>query len=505
MSATDEKKSALPVDGIAPDTPVRTSRSDNEELGVKETSDLVVVCPAHTTDAKILRRIDWHIIPAVSVLYVLAFLDRVNIGNARSFSLAEDLGLKGNQFNTALTIFFIPYVLFEIPSNVLLKKWSPRIWLSACCIGFGLITVFQGFVQNFAGILVTRFLLGVFECGMFPGCFYLISMWYKRSEAQKRYSFFFSSTSLAGAFGGLLASAIGKMDGVRNYSGWRWIFILEGLITVVFGILFLFTFPSFPEESKWLTPEELVYVKARLRADQGDNGADSKMKWSDVVTVMKDYKIWLGGFMYFGMIVPAYGFAYFAPTIVGTYKYSAIKTQLYTVPPWAAAFVFAMVVATASDATRHRFLYTFIPICISISGLVILMLVHNNLPLQYGALFLTAMGCYSAMPVIVCWFSMNLGGHRRRAVGTAWQIGFGNIGGIISTYSFMAADAPRYKKGYALGMGFLGLAAVSCVLYAIALVWENKKKEKTLREQPPLTDEEKKYLGDLNPEFKYML
>lgn len=108
---------------------------------------------------------------------------------------------------------------------------------------------------------------------------------------------------------------------------------------------------------------------------------------------------------------------------MGTYKYSPIQTQLHTVPPWAAAFVFSMVVAIASDAARHRFLFTIIPICISISGLAILMLVHDNLPLQYGALFLTAMGAYSAMPVIVCWFSMNLGGHHRRAVGTAWQIG----------------------------------------------------------------------------------
>ncbi|KAK0735930.1 major facilitator superfamily domain-containing protein [Schizothecium vesticola] len=504
MSATDEKKSALPDDDIAADTlPERTSRSDNEEIGIKETADsAVVACPAHTTEARMLRRIDMHVIPFVSVLYLLAFLDRVNVGNAKAFHLIDDLKLKGTEFNTVLTIFFIPYILLEIPSNVLLKKLSPRIWLSICCLGFGIVTTFQGLTQNYGGILATRFLLGVFECGMFPGCFYLISMWYKRSEAQKRYSFFFSSTSLAGAFGGLLASAIGKMDGVRGYSGWRWIFILEGLITVAFGLFFLFTFPSFPEEAKWLTPEEKAYVKARLRADQGDNGADRKMKWADVVAVMSDYKIWLGGFMYFGMIVPAYGYAYFAPTIVGTYNYSAIQTQLHTVPPC----VFSMVVAAASDATRHRFLFTIIPICISISGLAILMVVHNNLPLQYGALFLTAMGAYSAMPVIVCWFSMNLGGHHRRAVGTAWQIGFGNIGGIIATYSFLPSDAPRYRKGYSIGLGFLCLAAASCVLYAGALVWENKKKQKTLREREVvLTEDEKKYLGDLNPEFKYML
>ena len=132
-------------------------------------------------------------------------------------------------------------------------------------------------------------------------------MWYKRSEAQKRYSFFFSSTTLAGAFGGLLASAIGKMDGMRGYLAWRWIFILEGVLTCVVAILFFFITPDFPEEAKWLTEEERAYVKARLRVDQGRSAAERKITFRDVTNVFKDFKVFLGGFMYFGLIVPAYG------------------------------------------------------------------------------------------------------------------------------------------------------------------------------------------------------
>lgn len=145
----------------------------------------------------------------------------VNIANAKVFFLSEDLGLAGNDYNIALVIFFVPYILFEIPSNIILKKVKPRIWLSICMFAFGLVTLLQGFVQNLSGLIATRFFLGVFEAGMFPGCFYLLSCWYSRQEAQKRYSFFFSSTTLAGAFGGLLASAIGKMDGIAGYRGWR--------------------------------------------------------------------------------------------------------------------------------------------------------------------------------------------------------------------------------------------------------------------------------------------
>lgn len=129
-------------------------------------------------------------------------------------------------------------------------------------------------------------------------------MWYKRAEAQKRYSFFFSSTTLAGAFGGLLASAIGKMDKMNGYRGWRWIFILEGTLTCVIAVVFWFLLPDFPEDAKWLKGDERAYVKARLEVDQGKSALERTITFRDVVNVFKDYKIIVGGFMYFGLIVP---------------------------------------------------------------------------------------------------------------------------------------------------------------------------------------------------------
>lgn len=399
--------------------------------------DLHVQCPSHTSQRRLVTKIDLRVIPVLSIMYLLAFLDRTNIANAAVFKLQPDLGLTGNQFNTALTIFFVPYIVFEIPSNILLKRLRPNVWLSICMFIFGLVTVCQGLVQGYSGLLATRFFLGLAETGMFPGSFYLIGMWYKRSEAQRRYSFFFGSTSLAGAFGGLLASAIGKMDGMRGYLGWRWIFILEGTLTCVVAIIFFFIIPCFPEDAKWLAEDERAYVRARLRKDQGRSAAERKIKGRDVMNVFKDFKIFLGGFMYFGLIVPAYGYAFFAPGIIRSYGYSPIQTQLHSVPPWACAFVFAMIVATFSDLSKHRFAYTIFAICISITGFGILINNPNNVHLKYAALFLVAMGTYSAMPVIVCWFNMNLGGHHRRAVGTAWQVGFGNIGGIIGKTAFL--------------------------------------------------------------------
>jgi MFS family permease len=429
----------------------------------------------------------------------------VNIANANVFGLSKELGIvNGTKYNIALVIFFVPYILFEIPSNIILKKLKPRVWLSICMFGFGLVTMLQGFVKSYSGLLATRFFLGVFETGMFPGAFYLIGMWYRRHEAQKRYSFFFSSTTLAGAFGGLLASAIGKMDGMRGYKGWRWIFILEGLLTIIVSFAFFFLLPNFPEESKWLTEDERAFVKARLQIDQGKSARERPIKLRDVGRVFKDPKILVGGFMYFGLIVPAYGYAYFSPTIIQSYGYSPIQTQLHSVPPWAAAFGFSMLIAFLSDRFRHRFLFALLPIFVCISGFAILITVHNHRQVQYAALFLVAMGAYSAMPVIVCWFNMNLGGHHRRAIGSAWQVGFGNIGGIIAVFAFLKKDAPKYIPGYSISISFVCLSALSCTLYFCMCSWENRKRAKSTRDLN-LTEHEKTELGDMNPEYRYQL
>ncbi|OBZ69116.1 hypothetical protein A0H81_10703 [Grifola frondosa] len=402
---------------------------------------------SHIDEAKLVWKIDLRVIPVLCILYLLAFLDRVNISNATLFGLKDDLHLGGDEYNTALVVFFVPYVLFEIPSNAAIKRLRPHLWLSLCMFLFGIITVLQGLTQNFSGIVATRFFLGLVESGVVPACYYLISMWYKRAEAQKRYSLFFSGTSLAGAFGGLLASAIGKMDGMRGYHGWRWIFILEGTLTAVISISLYFAIPDFPEEVKWLTAEEKKFVKARLYEDVGHSMRHDPLTLRSILNVFKDYKIIVGGFMYFGLIVPSYGLSYFIPTIVQNLGHGSIRTQLLTVPIFACAFAFAMVSATASDYFRHRFLFIIFTSAVCLAGFIILLVVHHDTNLQYGALFLAAMGTYSAMPLIICWFTTNLGGHHRRAVGTAWQIGFGNIGGIISAYSFLAKDAPDFIPG----------------------------------------------------------
>lgn len=354
-------------------------------------------------------------------------------------------------------------------------------------------------------------------------------MWYKRSEAQRRYTIFFSSTQLAGAFGGLLASAIGKMNGVRGYNAWRWIFILEGTLTCVLAVAAYFLISDFPEDAKWLIEEERVYIKARLRVDQGSSMAERRTTVRDIIQVFKDYNIFLGGLMYFAFIVPAYGksthsapflilfpqkaltnplrkrqgYAYFSPTIIQTYGYSPISTQLHSVPPFAVAFVFSLLIAFASDKLQHRFLFILTSLVLAISGAAILLSTRRNLPVQYAALFLLAMGIFAAMPIVICWFTMNLRGHHARSVGTAWQIGFGNIGGLLAPFAFLPRDAPYYRTGYILVVCFLCLALVSAAGYLLSVLSKNRSIGRVEKDEvriPERADD-----ADLEGRWRYIL
>ncbi|KAL4800960.1 Peroxin-3-domain-containing protein [Aspergillus venezuelensis] len=474
------------------------------DQGVRELEAFAAVSPVSndlplltkTTERKLMAKVDWHVVPCLCIMYLLAFLDRVNISNAAVLGMEADLGIENStKYNTALTIFFVPYIVFEIPSNILLKKLKPHIWLSGCMFMFGIVMICQGLVTNWGGLMTTRWFLGMGECGMFPGCFYLLGMWYKRSEAQKRFSFFFSSTTLAGAFGGVLAAGLGKMDGIRNLAGWRWVFIIEGLLTAVVAIVLFFFLPSFPEEAKWLTDEEREYMKAKLAKDSGSAGHDASMGWRDILEVFKDYLHWWLDVLWAGC------------HSLWLCLFRTNHHSLYSIPPWAAAFGFSMFIAYLSDRFQHKFLFTIVPMCACMAGMGILLNITDNHDIQYGALFLVTGGVYSAMPVVVCWFAMNLGGHRRRSVGTAWQVGFGNIGGIISTYSFLAKDkANFYRNGFIIGVSFIAFSCACCIAYAAALWHQNKKRERIMASgDPSYLDENQDDLGDMATKFRYAL
>lgn len=172
---------------------------------------------------------------------------------------------------------------------------------------------------------------------------------------------------------------------------------------------------------------------------------------------------------------PIKALAYFIPSIVATYRYSPIRSQLFSVPPWAVTIVFALLIAYLSDKFQNRSAFIVIGLCLAVTGNVVLLSVHDSQKVQYAGLILYTMGIFSAVPVIVCWFAMNLHGHKNRAVGGAWQIAVGNIAGIVAIFAFPSRDAPRYVRGYSLGLGCMGLTALMGGAYFVGCLVENRR------------------------------
>ncbi|KAK0761632.1 hypothetical protein N5P37_006585 [Trichoderma harzianum] len=463
---------------------------------------------------KILRRIDLRLIPLLSVLYLLSFLDRGNVGNANVAGLSKDLHLTGTQYNIALTMFFIPYGLFEVPSNILLKILKPRVWIPIIMLSWGTIMTLMGIVQSYSGLVVARVFLGIAEAGFFPAASYLLTCWYPRHEVQLRMGYFYGAGALSGAFSGLLAFAIEKMDGVGGLAGWRWIFIIEGLITVVAAVATPFLLPNDPMSCKFLNDTEKKHVVNRLREFQQTQRADESdpFKWEYFWQAFTDWKVWMSILVYWGNAMPIYGFIYTLPVVIDELGYSATNAviqQLLTIPVYIAAVIATVTSAYFSDRLKTRSPFIIIPQLFGALGLVIVMAIpKEKYPgAVYGALFIVAIGLYTTITGVVSWNANNLAGTWKRNIGLGLQISIGNLGGAVGTNIYLRQQAPNYWLGFGFSLGILLVASSAGMIMRIALQRINKKRESMSREEilEKYTPEELDRMGDKSPLFIYTL
>ncbi|KAF5679516.1 hypothetical protein FCIRC_6129 [Fusarium circinatum] len=449
---------------------------------------------SHLDEKKILRKMDMRLIPMLALLYLLSFLDRGNIGNAKIEGLQEDLKMSPDQYNWCLTVFFFTYAAFEVPSNLLLKKLRPSVWLPTIMIAWGIVMTLMGIVRNYHGLLVARIFLGVTEAGLFPGVAYYLTMWYCRHEIQFRQALFFSAASIAGAFSGLLAFGIAKMDGVGGLEGWRWIFILEGIVTVLVAIFAFWALYDFPETASFLTEEERAFVVFRLKYQGQQKAAGQsqsrvaqadEFKWEYVWAAFKDWQIWVNIFVYWGIVCPLYGISLFLPTIIRNLGYSSSKAQLMTVPIYITAAILAVVVAWTSDRVGKR--SPFI-VCIS----------THNPKVVYAGVFIAACAIYPAFPGVITWLANNLSGSYKRSVGMAIQIGVGNLGGAMASNFYRQKDGPRYILGHALELGFIGGSIIAALILIFSYSRINKSRDRRMAagEHETISEEELSAKGD---------
>lgn len=371
----------------------------------------------------------------------------------------------------------------------------------------------QGFVRNNAGLIACRFFIGVFESGYVPAVAYLMATYYKRHEFQKRFSTFWCAGLVAGAFGGLLAYAITFMDGTAGYSGWRWIFIIEGIITIAIAIPMKFLIADWPEKAKFLDEQERLLIKARLTQDNGAEGIGrmdrlDKQAWKRILT---DWKLVVAALMYMGITVSGYATSFFVPTIVNSLGYSGVSSQVHSIPVWIVAVVVTLATSVVTDRLRHRYGFIMFGVLFASIGYIILLCqgpLHGGIPVhvRYMAVFFVTTGCYIVQPISIVWLANNLSGHYKRAVGLPVQIGFGNLGGIIASNLFVKTNAPRYFSGYGTALAMLLFCGAMATTLAIGLTLENRKRDAGKRDYRLQYDQQKlENLGDDDPRFRFTL
>ncbi|KAI3328862.1 MFS general substrate transporter [Xylariaceae sp. AK1471] len=458
------------------------------------------------TDRALLWRLDLILIPWLCLLYLLAFLDRTNIGNAKVAGLTKDLHLSTGQYNATLTIFFVSYSIFEPLTNVLLKRLRPSIFIPIIMFFWGASMTGMGFTYNYSGLLAARWFLGLAEAGLFPGVNYYLSCWYKRAEFGTRAAIFFSAAALAGSFGGLLAAAIEKLDGKGGLAGWRWIFILEGLLTIVAAVASFWMVHDFPDEARFLSDDDRNRVIRRLKLDQQSSAEHEEWSRSYLIAGLKDWKMWLGMVIYMGCDMPLYAFSLFLPTIIqeSGWSTSVIRTNLLSVPPYAAAAVLTVTIGFVADRTRQRGLCNIIVSSIGIVGFILL-IASNNPSVKYAATFLGALGIYPCIANTITWVANNTEGVYKRGVVLGFVIGWGNLNGIVSSNIFF--DSPRYLQGHGVILAYMILFLLGgSILMTTLLRIENKKRRDGKRDYlaEGKSEAELDRMGDGRPDFFYV-
>ncbi|KIW71098.1 hypothetical protein PV04_03303 [Phialophora macrospora] len=452
---------------------------------------------------RLIRKIDWTLLPFLALLYLLSFLDRTNIGNARLAGLEDDLGMSGLDYNGALAIFFPFYVAVEPISNLMMKRTRPSLWIPSIMVVWGVCTTLMGLVTSYGGLLAARAALGIAEGGLFPGVTFYITMWYRRHECGLRMAVFFSAATAAGAFGGLLARGITEMDGVGGKGGWAWIFILEGIVTFVVAVLAFWVMNDYPSTAKFLTPDERHEVSRRLEQDRSSLADEYDMKyfWDAV----RDWKIWVHMFITIGVYTPLYSFSLFLPTIVRTLDYTNETAQLMTVPPYIVACFLCITGGFAADKLKTRGIFMIGFNITAIVGLIML-ISSQNPHVKYAGCFFFGAGIYPNVPQGVAWNGNNIGGSVKRAVGIAMHVGFGNLGGIISGFIYLSEDSPKFTKGHAILIGMLTMSTCLQIFMTLYLRRENARRDAEYKAPELYSTEDKaaeREKGDNATFFRY--
>ena len=419
-------------------------------------------------EAATYRTVTWRLLPFLFLCYILAYLDRVNVGFAR-LQMQADLGLSDTAYGIGAGMFFIGYFFFEVPSNLLLRRVGARVWIARIMIMWGLISAGMMFTSSQTSFYVLRFVLGIAEAGFFPGIILYLTFWYTRVHRARMVALFMTAIALAGVLGGPVSGWImDQMGGVGGLRNWEWLYLLEGLPSVAVGIGVLLYLDDGPERAAWLTAGQKALLARRLAEEEALKTADERHA-RHTGDVFRTPAVWMLSLIYFGAVMGNYGVTFWLPQIIReTITTNPWRIGLVSMIPWGAAAITAIVVGASSD--RHQERRWHIAAGAAVGAVAFALSGLPGLDGWTGLAFLTVAtaGMMSTMTTFWALPTAILSGNAA-AAGIAWINSVGNLSGYVSPFVLGAIRDATRDAAHPNGNMFLALSvlAVSLLLAGV--------------------------------------
>ena len=416
----------------------------------------------------IVRR---RLIPFMFLLYIVAYLDRINVGFA-ALQMNQDLGFSDAVYGLGAGIFFLGYVVFEIPSNLILHRVGARVWIARIMITWGFVSAAMMFVQSAAMFYALRLLLGISEAGFFPGMLFYLTRWFPERERARAVALFMTATAVAGLIGGPISGAMLQLNGVAGLAGWQWLFVLEGLPAVVLGVVVWFYLAEGPEDATWLGAVERAWLTDALKRERDATGARERYT---ARSALLSGRIWALGALYFLLVTAMYGVAFWLPQIVRNLSgFGDFAVGLASALPYLAAAISMVPVARHSDRTGERRWHVAVP-C-ALGGLAMIATAYAGNPVAGLALLSCgAIGIWSALGP--CWaLPMRVLSGPAAAAGLALINSIGNIGGFVGPS--LVGVARQATNSFEGGLLVIAASMIGAAIVAVSL------KEVSLEEAP---------------------
>jgi len=387
-----------------------------------------------TFETKTYHKADVRLLPFLFLCYILAYLDRVNVGFAK-LQMLKDLSMSDAAFATGAGIFFIGYFFFEVPSNVLLKKFGARMWIARIMISWGVISACMIFVRGEWSFYAMRFLLGLAEAGFFPGVIFYLTLWYPSKLRSSRTAWFVAAIAVSGVIGNPVSGWImDKLSGVMNLAGWQWLFISEGIPSFLVGFWVIFYLDSSIEEAKWLTREEKTLLASNLAAE------DQHKTEHKLIDAFTSGKVWVLCAIYFTLMIGLYGIAFWLPTIVKAFGIKGyFGVGLITAIPYGVAVIGMIILSQHSDKTGERRLHYVVNVTAGALGLILSGVFASQPVLAIIFLSIGTLGVIGSMPLFWPLPSAFL-------AGTAAAAGIGIVNSVGNLGGYFGPNIPIWAK-----------------------------------------------------------